>query len=168
LTDEDGKKMALTSGAHVEATTIATTTPRSKHMANPGIEATAPLRVLIADDYPAILRMVREIIEGQSHLVVVGEAFDGAQALELAESLRPDVIILNVVMPKMSGFEVARRIHAFLPTAAIIILSTHKDAQFIERARQVGASGYVHKPDAGTELVNAINTTSQGGEFFLE
>ena len=81
--------------------------------------------------------------------------------------LKPDVVVLNVVMPKMSGFEAARRIHAQSPSVSIVILSSHKDAQFLATARECGATGYVEKLDAGTELVNAIHATASGKDFFL-
>lgn len=112
--------------------------------------------------------MVHQILNEHPHLKVVGEALDGAQALSMVASLKPDVVVLNIVMPNMSGFEAARRIHAQSPSVSIIILSTHKDAQFIAAARECGATGYVNKQDAGTELVHAIDCTASGKEFFLE
>jgi two-component system, NarL family, nitrate/nitrite response regulator NarL len=131
-------------------------------------KAAVPLRILIADDQPPILRMVRQILDEHPHLEVVGEASDGAQAVLMVARVKPDVVILNVVMPKMSGFEAARRIHAQSPSVSIVILSTHKDAQFIAAARESGAKGYVNKQEAGTDLVNAIERIAQGEEFFLE
>jgi DNA-binding NarL/FixJ family response regulator len=127
-----------------------------------------PLRILIADDQPPILRMVRQILTEHPHLEVVREALDGAQAVLMAARTKPDVVVLNVVMPKMSGFEAARLIHAQSPSVSIVILSTHKDAQFIAAARESGAKAYVNKQDAGTELVHAIESISRGREFFLE
>jgi DNA-binding NarL/FixJ family response regulator len=124
-------------------------------------------RVVLADDQPMILRMVRMILAEHPHLEVVGEAFDGAEAVSMVTFLKPDVVVLNVMMPKMSGFEAARQIHAQSPSVSIVILSTHKDAQFIADARQCGATGYVEKQFAGTELVNAINGTASGAAFFL-
>ncbi len=85
----------------------------------------------------------------------------------MVATLKPDVVVLNVMMPKMSGFEAARQIHAQSPAVSIVILSTHKDDQFIAAARESGATGYVEKQFAGTELVNAINDTASGKEFFL-
>src|ERR1700685_2501272 len=108
-------------------------------MATP-TKARARLRVLLADDQPAILRMVRMILGEHSHLEVVGEAADGAEAVSMAALLKPDVVVLNVMMPKMSGFEAARLIHAQSPSVSIVILSTHKDAQFIATARECGAT----------------------------
>jgi DNA-binding NarL/FixJ family response regulator len=125
------------------------------------------LRVLVADDHPIILRVVKEILEAEPHLHVVGEAKDGIQAVTQAEALRPDVIVLNVNMPRMSGFEVARRIRYRYPNAAIVILSSHKNGEFIAEARRVGASGYVNKSDAAEELVRAVESAAKGGDFFL-
>lgn len=136
-------------------------------MPTPG-KARAHLRIVLADDQPMILRMVRMILSGYPHLEVVGEAPDGAEAISMVALLKPDVVVLNVTMPKMSGFEAARRIHAQSPSVSIIILSTHKDAQFIATAHECGATAYVEKQHAETELVNAIDDTPSGITFFLQ
>jgi DNA-binding NarL/FixJ family response regulator len=125
------------------------------------------VRILIADDNPTIMGMVKKILNARPEFDVVGEASDGQQAVILAESLKPDVIVINVTMPKMSGFEAARRIRVHVPDSAIVILSTHKDLQFIAEARKAGANGYVQKSDADGQLVNAIESTMKGGEFFV-
>lgn len=127
----------------------------------------ARLRVVLADDQPMILRMIRLILGEHAHLEVVGEAGNGLEAVSMVAILKPDVVVLNVVMPKMSGFEAARQIHAQSPSVSIVILSTHKDDQFIAAARECGATGYVEKQFAGTELVNAIDHTASGKAFFL-
>ena len=123
------------------------------------------IRILDADDYPTILEKVKRILKAHRGFEVVGEARDGKHAVSLAESLKPDVIVINVTMPKMSGFEAARRIR--VPDSAIVILSTHKDQQFIEEARKVGANGYVEKSDADEQLIRAIESTVKGEEFFF-
>jgi CheY-like chemotaxis protein len=125
------------------------------------------IRILIADDQPTILKMVKQILQAHTGFEVVGEAPDGQQAVTLAESLKPDVIVLNVSMPAMSGFEAARRIRSHLPDSAIVILSSHKDKQFIAEAREAGARGYVQKSDADGQLIQAINTVVKGEEFFF-
>jgi two-component system nitrate/nitrite response regulator NarL len=114
-----------------------------------------------------ILRMVRTILREHAHLEVVGEAPNGLEAVSMVALLKSDVVVLNVMMPKMSGFEAARQIHAQSPSVSIVILSTHKDAQFLATARECGATGYVEKQYAGTELVNAISDTASGKAFFL-
>lgn len=115
-----------------------------------------------------LVRMVREILNGHPHFSVIGEATDGVHAVALVQELKPDVVVLNVVMPKMSGFEAARIIHAQLPTVAIVILSTHKDAQFIAKARESGANTYVDKQNAATELIGAISKVASGEKLLLE
>src|ERR1700730_1889932 len=125
------------------------------------------IRILVADDHPTILDMVKRILEAHHGFEVVGEARDGQHAVSLAESLKPDVIVINVTMPKMSGFEAARRIRVHVPDSAIVILSSHKDQQFIEEARKAGANGYVQKSDADVQLIRAIESTVKGAEFFL-
>jgi len=125
------------------------------------------IRILVADDHPTILEMVKTILKAHHGFEVVGEARDGQHAVSLAESLKPDVIVINVTMPKMSGFEAARRIRVHVPDSAIVILSSHKDKQFIEEARKAGANGYVGKSDAAEQLIRAIESTVKGEEFFL-
>ena len=125
------------------------------------------IRILVADDHPTILEMVKNILKAHRGFEVVGEARDGQHAVSLAESLKPDVIVINVTMPKMSGFEAARRIRVHVPDSAIVILSSHKDQQFIEEARKAGANGYVKKSDADEQLIRAIESTVKGEEFFL-
>jgi DNA-binding NarL/FixJ family response regulator len=97
----------------------------------------------------------------------LAKARDGQHAVSLAESLKPDVIVINVTMPKMSGFEAARRIRVHVPDSAIVILSSRKDQQFIEEARKAGANDYVEKSDADEQLIGAIESTVKGEEFFL-
>jgi DNA-binding NarL/FixJ family response regulator len=125
------------------------------------------VRILIADDHPTIMKMVKRILNAHLGFEVVGEARDGHHAVTLAETLQPDVIVLNVTMPTMSGFEAARRIRVQVPNSAIVILSSHKDQQFIEEARKAGANGYLEKTDADEQLVRAIESTLKGQEFFF-
>jgi CheY-like chemotaxis protein len=130
-------------------------------------DAKRNLRILIADDIPTILRLVKQILNAHAGFEVVGEARDGDQAVSLAETLRPDVVVLNVTMPMMSGFEAARRIRVRVPDSAIVILSSHKDKQFISEARRAGANGYVEKSQADEQLVHAIESAVKGEEFFV-
>jgi CheY-like chemotaxis protein len=125
------------------------------------------VRILVADDFPTILQLVKEILNAHPGFEVVGEARDGHHAVALAEALQPDVIVLNVTMPTMSGFEAARRIRSRVPDCAIVILSSHKDQQFIAEARKAGAQGYVGKSDADQQLVRAIELAVKGEEFFV-
>ena len=101
------------------------------------METTKPersVRVVVADDHPTILRMVKQILADQPHIRVVGDATDGEQAVALVEELKPDVAVLNVVMPKLTGFQAARVIRQSVPQTKVVILSTHADAKFISLA----------------------------------
>lgn len=125
------------------------------------------VRILIADDYPAIREVVRSILEKYPRFEVCGEAIDGAKAIEEATRLKPDVVVLNVTMPVLNGFEAAREIRTVLPETAIIILSGNADEQFIEEAKNIGVRAYVAKTQAGVALVKAIETALLGGEFVM-
>jgi CheY-like chemotaxis protein len=163
LQDGAGNAVGLKVGAEVEVTIKAIkNAPDNGHAKDNN-----KIRILIADDQPTILKMVKQILQAHTNFEVVGEAPDGQQAVTLAGSLKPDVIVLNVSMPAMSGFEAARRIRSHLPDSAIVILSSHKDKQFIAEAREAGARGYVQKSDADGQLIQAINTVVKGEEFFF-
>src|SRR6202161_1821975 len=114
------------------------------------------VRVLIADDHSIIRRIVRSTLKANPRFEVCGEAENGAEAIEEAKKLKPDVIVLDVSMPVLNGFEAAREITPILPTTAIVILSSSTDRRFIEEAKKVGARAYVAKTKAGEDLVKAI------------
>jgi two-component system, NarL family, nitrate/nitrite response regulator NarL len=116
------------------------------------------VRILIADDHPIIRKRVRGILEGESGLSVCGEAFDGAEAVEEAQRLKPDVVVLNVSMPVLNGMEAARKIKTEFPETAIVILSSNADKHFVEEAKKIGARAYVAKTKAAEALVKAIET----------
>jgi CheY-like chemotaxis protein len=125
------------------------------------------VRILVAADFPTILQLVKDILNAHPGFEVVGEARDGDHAVVLAEALKPDGVVLNVTMPTMSGFEAARRIRSRFPNCAIVILSSHRDEQFIAEARKAGAKGYIEKSDADEQLVRAIESAVKGEEFFV-
>jgi two-component system nitrate/nitrite response regulator NarL len=138
-------------------------------MASASIERQAfyRLRVLIADDHPIIRKHIRSILEEHPRFEVCGEAHDGAIAIKEATRLQPDVIVLNVNMPVLNGFDAAKEISSRLPKAAIVILSVNADRHFIEEAKRNGARAYVSKSRAGEELVNSIGRAVIGEEFVL-
>jgi DNA-binding NarL/FixJ family response regulator len=125
------------------------------------------VRVLVADDHPIIRRAVRSVLQAQPHFEVCGEATDGAQAIQEAQKLTPDVIVLNVTMPVLNGFEAAREIKTILPKSAIVILSQDADRRFVEEAKKIGVQAYVAKSKAGEALVKAVEAAVTGGDFFL-
>ena len=97
----------------------------------------------------------------------MAKLFDGAKAIEAADSLKPDVVVLNITMPVLNGIEAARVIRARVPESAIVILSTHADERLIEEARRIGARAFVAKTRAGEALVKAIEAAIEGGDFVL-
>lgn len=122
---------------------------------------------MIVDDHPMIRRMVRSTLEQHPHFEVCDEAGDGEQAVEKAKEIKPDVIVMNVTMPKLNGFEAAREIKKKVPQTAIVILSSNADQHFIEEAKKVGARAYIAKSELGEGLVKAVEAAIAGEEDFI-
>ena len=127
---------------------------------------TKMIRILLADDHNIMRRGLRLLLERQPGLEVVAEAADGRQAAEQAEATHPDIVVLDIAMPNMSGIEAAQRIRTLLPQAAIIILSMHSDEGYVLRALKVGAKGYLLKDSAESDLIGAIKAVNEGKAFF--
>jgi DNA-binding NarL/FixJ family response regulator len=125
------------------------------------------VRILIADDHPIIRKVVRSTLQRHPHFDICGEATDGAEAIEEARKLKPDVVVLNVNMPVVNGFEAAREIKGALPQSAIVILSQHADKQFVEEAKKLGVRAYVAKTKTGEALVKAVEAAVLGKDFVL-
>ncbi|HEX5230496.1 MAG TPA: response regulator transcription factor [Bryobacteraceae bacterium] len=124
------------------------------------------IRILLADDHTVMRRGLRLLLENQPEFEVVAEAADGHQAVERAEATQPDVIVLDVAMPNLSGIEAAQRIHAASPEAGIVILSMHSDESYVLRALRAGAKGYLLKDSAEGDLIDAIKSVHEGRTFF--
>ena len=127
-----------------------------------------PVRILIVDDHTVLRKAVRRLLESRSEFEVCGEAEDGSQAITMAAEVKPDVVILDIVMPIMNGFDAARKIKVVSPHSQIVILSSHKDKQLLQEARDVGAVCYVPKSDAGRELIDAIKAAARGESSAIE
>jgi DNA-binding NarL/FixJ family response regulator len=125
-----------------------------------------PIRILLADDHNVMRRGLRLLLESQPGFSVVGEAADGHQAVEQAQALRPDVVVLDIAMPHLNGAEAAHRINELLPNTAIVILSMHSDESYVLRALKAGAKGYLVKDSAESDLIGAIKAVSVGKAFF--
>ena len=120
------------------------------------------IRILLVDDHSVLRAGLRMLLNSQAHLQVVGEAGDGREALALAESLQPDLIILDLTMPGLSGIEALPVLHRLAPAAHILILTMHDDVGYLRQALRKGASGYVLKKAADSELLNAIQVVMRG------
>lgn len=123
------------------------------------------MRVLIADDHGIVRSGIRLLLERQPEIEVVAEAADGAEARDLALQTDPDLVILDVSMPKLTGLQAAREIKAHRPDTEVLILSMHDDERYLFEALQAGASGYVLKAQADTELLAAIQAVHSGEPF---
>jgi len=113
-------------------------------------------RVLVVDDAPFIREIVRHVLEKQEGVSIIGEAIDGQEAVELARTLRPDLILMDIIMPKKSGIEATREILGFLPNVRIIAFSTADQTAMIEKALQAGCCGFLEKPFNGGSLLRAL------------
>jgi DNA-binding NarL/FixJ family response regulator len=123
------------------------------------------MRVLVADDHGIVRSGIRLLLERQEDLEVVGEAEDGVAALELALRLKPDLCVLDVAMPRLTGLQAAREIRAHLPATHVLILSMHDDERYLFEAFKAGAAGYVLKREADQDLVAAVRAVGRGESF---
>jgi DNA-binding NarL/FixJ family response regulator len=115
-----------------------------------------PIRVLIADDHRLFAQALEAILEADERIEVAGHARDGREAVELAASLEPDVILMDIAMPTMDGFQATRLIRKDDPTARILMLTGSNSRSDVDRARKAGAVGYVTKDRIAAELIDAI------------
>ncbi|HVR25987.1 MAG TPA: response regulator transcription factor, partial [Candidatus Polarisedimenticolia bacterium] len=124
------------------------------------------LRILLADDHILMRSGLRALLERQPNLEVVGESENGRETVALAASLKPDVVVMDVGMPVLSGIEATQTIVTQNPTVAVVILSMHADESYVMRALKAGARGYLLKDSAAADLIGAIQAISQGKSFF--
>jgi DNA-binding NarL/FixJ family response regulator len=120
------------------------------------------IRLILADDHAMVRTGTRELLEQQPDFDIVGEAADGVEAVDLAHRLQPDVAVMDVRMPRMSGVEATRRIKSECPDVKVLILTAHDDDEYVFALLQAGASGYLMKTADIEELVKAIRTVAAG------
>jgi two-component system response regulator NreC len=124
------------------------------------------IRVLMADDHTIFRAGVRLLVEAEGDMEVVGEALNGAEVVTLAESLRPDVILMDIAMPGMNGLEATRHLKSRFPDVRILVLTMHRSDDYFLEMLKAGASGYVLKAAETNELIGAIRAVARG-EVFL-
>lgn len=122
-------------------------------------------RILVVDDNEVVRRAICLLLSSDPGLDVICQTADGEQAVLKAEELEPDLVLLDISLPGISGIEAARRISGVSPNSYIIFLSQHESLQMVEDALHVGGHGYVAKMDAGSELLKAIRAVSEGKRF---
>lgn len=124
------------------------------------------LKVLLADDHKLLRAGLKLLLQRNPDFAVVGEAADGEQTLQLFQQLEPDLLLLDLSMPKMDGLDCLREIKSRWPSAKVIVLTMHEDENYIKLAMQAGATAYVHKSAADTDLFKAIDAV-QAGQLYL-
>lgn len=126
------------------------------------------MKVMVADDHGIVRSGITLLLERQPDIDVVGEAGDGAEALQMAVEHRPDVAILDISMPKLTGLQAAREIKQQAPDVAVLLLSMHDDERYLYEALRVGAGGYVLKRAADQDLVRAVRAVHEGEPFLTD
>jgi DNA-binding NarL/FixJ family response regulator len=123
------------------------------------------IRILLADDHALVRAGVRRILDAEADLTVVAEASDGAEAVELTRTVEPDLVVLDISMPRMTGLQAAREIKRRSPSVQTLMLSMHDNEQYFFSALKAGASGYVLKAAADEDLVSACRAAMRGESF---
>ena len=120
------------------------------------------IRILLADDHALVRHGFRMILASQPDMEIAGEAGNGREAVELAEKLKPDVVVMDVTMPELNGIEATRRLIELSPRARVLALSMHKDAVYVREILRAGARGYLLKDSADTDLLAAVRAVAKG------
>jgi DNA-binding NarL/FixJ family response regulator len=124
-----------------------------------------PLTLLLADDHQIVRQGLRAILTAEADFRLAGEAADGPEAVRLAERLRPDVLVLDLMMPGLNGMEVTRQVRRRSPRTQVVILSMHSNEAYVVEALRAGASGYVLKESSAEDLVTAIREVIAGRRY---
>lgn len=130
------------------------------------MSAALPLRVLLVDDHELLRRGVAALLTGHAGWTVVGEASDGRSAVRMAEETRPDVVVMDIGMRELNGFEATRQIHQSRPETQVLIFTMHESEHLVRETIAAGARGYVLKSDASQQLVAAVEALSRHEPYF--
>jgi len=120
------------------------------------------IKVLLAEDHIIVREGTRELLQREPDIEVVGEASDGEESIRLAEELKPDVVIMDIAMPKVNGIEATKKIKKIIPTTAVLILTAYDTEQYIIALLEAGAAGYLLKNVRGNQLVDAVRSVYSG------
>jgi len=120
------------------------------------------IRILLADDHAVVRQGFKMILDAEADMEIVGEAGNGRQAVDLAEQLRPDVVVMDVAMPELNGIEATRRMAENAPHARVLALSMHKDSVYVRETLRAGARGYLLKDSVAADLVSAVRAVAAG------
>lgn len=123
------------------------------------------VKILLADDHTIVRQGLKLILSAHADLTVVGEAANGREAVELAEKLRPDIVLLDVQMPELNGIEATKKMLAANPRIRVLVLSMHKESVYVREILKAGARGYILKDAIDTELLNAIRSVAKGDGY---
>jgi DNA-binding NarL/FixJ family response regulator len=123
------------------------------------------IRILVADDHAVVRQGFKMILDAQADMEIVGEAGNGREAVELAEQLHPDVVVMDVSMPELNGIEATRRLATSVPRARVVALSMHKDSVYVREILRAGARGYLLKDSGAADLVAAIRAVASGESY---
>ena len=123
------------------------------------------IRVLLADDHAMVRKGFRLILEAQPDMEIAGEAGNGRQAVDLAEKLHPDVVVMDVAMPELNGIEATRRLASSSPHTRVLALSMHKDSVYVREILRAGARGYLLKDSIDTDLISAVRAVAKGDGY---
>ncbi|HPG26949.1 MAG: response regulator transcription factor [Spirochaetaceae bacterium] len=124
------------------------------------------IEIVVADDHGIVREGLRRLIESEPDLKVVGEASDGREVLAQVEQTRPDIVVLDITMPRLGGLETLERLRGLHPRTKVVLLSVHSDPPFVQSAIALAADGYVLKNGRAAEIVTAIREVMKGGSYF--
>ena len=124
-----------------------------------------PIKIFLADDHTIVREGLAKLLEGEANLQVVGEAENGREAVGKVEELKPDIVLMDIAMPMLNGIEATRQIRKICPETKIIILSMHSHERYISELFRLGASGYLLKSAAGTDIITAIQASLRGETY---
>jgi two-component system nitrate/nitrite response regulator NarL len=130
------------------------------------VEKQKPIRLLLVDDHPIVLSGLRNAFSGNSQFEIVGEATNGVEAVEKTEQTAPDVVLMDISLPIITGLEATKAIRKTCPETRVLVLTIHEDKEYASEMIRAGANGYMLKDSSPADLIDAIETVYRGGTFF--